>query len=374
MDFVTPMSEATSRSADHQYWSSCLVPKFQAYIRQNGSYTEQQAADHVKAFDCMLSVLGPRLPHPHTGALLTHQGIPVEFSTNLCDKRQPIMRFELEPLDAQTGSPSDPFGEGCLSSSFATVAGAMNTPADRRWSDQLRTAFALSADEKRIANSRMPPHMDRISLGYFGIGLDGDKRTMKFYTSHMAKYLGGEKTALSSDAFSTSTTGRASTPRRPRYSRPSIAAPPPKARVKLYGRTHSTAFSSVRDIVTLGGRAVTEETEESLRRLRSIWHLLLNDPRIRDDDNYDRPPLDAKFYRKGLLVSFEVSTVNPNPEVKVYVPFFQYHGNDAECARNLEQACTLLNWDWGHGKYLKMLETLLSPTCMIAQPLNDSAG
>ncbi|CAK4002025.1 aromatic prenyltransferase [Lecanosticta acicola] len=392
------MAELKSQNEDHKFWADLLLPKFRRYITEIGAYTPEQQDEHVKFFDSLLPHLGPRLPHPHTKAVLTVANMPLGFSVNLSDARKPIARMEIEPLDATSGSAEDPFAAKCIPACFTTLVNGMTTPVDTRWAHQLRVAFTPTAEESAIAKPRLRPGIQRISLAYFGITFDGDNRAMKYCTSHLPKFFGTvsaeSNNATNSDAFLFSAVrrlepgGEALSPsldaiqhyfqneKHAKLPSPILFAgldciDPSRARVKMYGRTHTTAFSNVRNIMTLGGRAVTEETTEFLARLRSIWHLLLNDPKFKDDEDYDRPPLDPNTQRTGLLVSFEVSALVPTPDIKIYVPFWQYHETDVQAIHNLEQVFSLLGWDWGSGKYGDLLRKTFVGTDLAATQNHD---
>lgn len=85
---------------------------------------------------------------------------------------------------------------------------------------------------------------------------------------------------------------------------------PSGARVKLYTRIKCHAFACVRDAVTLGGRLADEATLEGLRRLRSVWHLLMNDPACEHDDEYARP-VTVDSLIQGLDLNWELSRLDP---------------------------------------------------------------
>lgn len=379
------LTSTAARGADYEFWAKYLLPRFRTYIEEIGAYTPQQQADHTKFFDSLLPHLGPKLPHPHTKAVLTVPHMPLGLSVNFSDARKPIARMEIEPLDAKSGSAEDLFAAACIPACFSTLVDGMTTPTDTRWAHQMREAFIPVGDQATIAKSRLPPGIDRVSLAYFGITFDGDNRAMKYCTSHWPKYLGSkvsEVDGTSPDDFLFSQIrrlepgGAALSPsldavkhyfeneKQAKIPSPILfvgldCIDPGRARVKMYGRIHSTAFSNVRNVATLGGRAIKLETMEYLRRLRGIWHLLLNDPLAKDDDEYERPALDPASTRTGLLVSFEVSALSEIPDIKIYVPFWQYHPNDVNAIRNLEQVFALQGWDWVNGKYGTLLNKTL---------------
>jgi len=376
------MSKPVTQNPDHEFWSELLLPRFQAYLAEIAADTPAQQASHVNFFDSLLRHLGPKLPHPHIKAMLTVPYMPLGFSVNLSDKRKPISRMEIEPLDAESGSSKDPFATAPILACFDTLEAGMPPTVYTHWAHQLREAFNPLSHEVAQAKTRLPPYLDRFSLGYFGITFDGDKRAMKYCSSHIPKFLGSSGAgAKTSDEFLFNAVcrlepgGAQLSPAVDAVAKyfqteKSAALPSPllftgldctepsTARVKMYGRTQSTAFSNVRNIVTMGGVINNHETIEYLNRLGSIWHLLLNDPLCRSDETYNRPPLDPTFYRKGLLVSFEVTARRPTPDVKVYVPFFQYHKNDTEAIRNLEQVFESFGWDWGNGKYASLVQKI----------------
>ncbi|GAB0138305.1 aromatic prenyl transferase [Epichloe bromicola] len=73
------------------------------------------------------------------------------------------------------------------------------------------------------------------------------------------------------------------------------------ARVKLYVHTRSSSFNTVKNYVTLGGAICDEETQKGLGILRSIWHLLLQEPEGISNDGFDKPVNDSSMLSKAIF-------------------------------------------------------------------------
>lgn len=131
------------------------------------------------------------------------------------------------------------------------------------------------------------------------------------------------------------------------------------ARVKLYVYTLSNSFETVRDYVTLGGRLQDETTLKGLDILHDIWHLLLQEPEGVNDD-YNKPVNDGSILCQKLYFSFEMRPGRELPEVKSYVPTWNYVRSDAETVQNYEEVFRRCGYEWGEeGRYKKLFESAL---------------
>jgi len=110
--------------------------------------------------------------------------------------------------------------------------------------------------------------------------------------------------------------------------------------------------------VTLGGRLEDETTLKGLEILREFWHLLLQEPEGIPDDDYNKP-LNYPAVQ-SLYFSFEMRPGDAYPEVKTYLPTWNYQRNDQETVNNYEEVFRRCGQAWGHeGRYKKAFESAL---------------
>lgn len=390
-----PADHSKSNPEDVNFWSSHLIPLFQKYLSEAGSYTDEQQASHVACLRAVLGALGPKPPHPHVKPALTHNGLPFELSINLSEGKAPTARFYIEPLGPQTGTDEDPFGDACLPSCFASLAAQM-TSVDASWYQHLNQAFMVKGQEEfSTAKGQSRPGV-WIPKAFMGVDFVGPDRFLKCSFCPLRKFsatkadqdpakctnmvldvvrqLPGGRVALGPaldileqylDRGSVQD-GRADTRcracaeknrLRSNFNLVNVDCTDPtsgKSRVKLYVRIQCYSFACVRDAITLGGRLNDADTLEGLRRLQSIWHLLLNDPACKQDEQYSRP-VAVEQVRQGIDINWEISGQMTVPETKVYVPICLTHANDIEVIHNLNNAFSKLNWhEWAEGRYAKM--------------------
>ncbi len=136
-------------------------------------------------------------------------------------------------------------------------------------------------------------------------------------------------------------------------------------RVKVYFHTGSNTFAAVRDVVTLGGRLDDEFTLKKVDLLRSVWHLLLNE---HDGglDEHDKIDTWSKQERapgtpfSGLLYSVDLAAGRGMPDIKTYVPVFQYAERSETVGRNTDAILRMLGHEWGRtGRFSEVTSAVL---------------
>lgn len=133
-----------------------------------------------------------------------------------------------------------------------------------------------------------------------------------------------------------------------------------EARVKLYINTRSNSFNTVRKYVTLDGKIDDDETNKGLSILRSIWHLLLQEPEGIVDDDFEKPLNDSFILCQKLYFSIELQPGADFPKVKSYLPTWNYVRSDEETIRNYEEIFRICEHPWGQdGRYGKIFTDAL---------------
>lgn len=112
--------------------------------------------------------------------------------------------------------------------------------------------------------------------------------------------------------------------------------------------------------MTLGGRLRDEQTAESLKTLKSIYPLLRDEAGEQRDDAWSKPDRTPGTQFSGLHITVELSPGREVPEVKVYVPTFQYAPSTEVAVGNYQKALEKLGLDWGRdGKFEQSMKTIL---------------
>ncbi|RYP13184.1 hypothetical protein DL765_007011 [Monosporascus sp. GIB2] len=132
-------------------------------------------------------------------------------------------------------------------------------------------------------------------------------------------------------------------------------APEAGARVRLCTRTESNAWDNTRHHVTLGGRRNDETALKGQEILGEIWNLLLDEPEATADSSVSKPASDSTNVRHtSVIYSREAQPGKDLPDVRVYVPLWQYSSSNRTIAGNLEEVFRKQGWSWGtNGTYRK---------------------
>ena len=142
---------------------------------------------------------------------------------------------------------------------------------------------------------------------------------------------------------------------------------PAKSRLKFYFQTPHTCFSSVREIMTLGGRITVPK--EKLQDLRSLIAAVTgleddfpDDAEVPCAPEYD-PAAKDNFIELPILLSgylyyFDIAPGAVLPDIKFYTPVRRYGRDDLSLARGVTA------WMEAHGRgeycqrYMSMLESM----------------
>ena len=137
---------------------------------------------------------------------------------------------------------------------------------------------------------------------------------------------------------------------------------PRDARVKIYLAVTSNSWDVVQDVMTLGGRLSDEQAFESIEILRSIYPLLRDEVEAEEmrDDSWSKPDRIPGTQFSGLQMSIELSPSRKFPEIKLYVPTFQYARSTEVALSNYQQVLEKLCLDWGcDGKFEESIKTIM---------------
>ncbi|ODA80715.1 hypothetical protein RJ55_03674 [Drechmeria coniospora] len=321
-------------------------------LRSTGSYSsEEQDAQVQFLTKHVLPNLGPRPSVAYTKSFLTKSGSPIQLSVNL-SARKPLVRYCWEILGPQGGSESDPFAIEAaknIISHFADTLGFMKPPKSLPLAF---AAFDLKGDQvssKTYFNPKVKEIVTGASVNELTWAVLRDLKPA----------LHPEAIDLVQEFLST----------RPVPSGIELVgvdcvdeAGLANARVKLYVHSKSNSFNTVREYVTIGGRLKDEATRKSLEVLHEIWPLLLQEPEGLPDDDFDKPLKDASMFFQKLYFSFELRPGCEHPEVKTYLPTWNYVRSDEETVQNYSAVFRKCGYEWGQeGKYKAVFEDAFGP-------------
>ncbi|KAI4143605.1 MAG: hypothetical protein L6R39_004505 [Caloplaca ligustica] len=131
---------------------------------------------------------------------------------------------------------------------------------------------------------------------------------------------------------------------------------PTEARLKVYMRSRSTSFLTVRSIMTLDGRISGPQHESGLDELFELWKLFFGQdlPLGFDTD------LPVNGHRTaGILYYFDISRKASMPLPKIYLPVRHYGSNDHDIARRLARFMSSRGQCSSADRYLATLEHTL---------------
>ncbi|KAL3477681.1 tryptophan dimethylallyltransferase-domain-containing protein [Aspergillus californicus] len=113
-----------------------------------------------------------------------------------------------------------------------------------------------------------------------------------------------------------------------------------KARLKWYFNSPHTSFTSIREIMTLGGRIpATDMRAQQFTDLFDLLKGLTNQPADFSEDSEFPAPFSNGVSTfdtlKGCVYFFDIAPGNPVPEIKIYFPVRNHCQNDLGATKNL---------------------------------------
>ncbi|KAI1840691.1 hypothetical protein JX266_013098 [Neoarthrinium moseri] len=360
----------TTNQGAELWWSVCK-PAIAGLLDSAGTYTEDEKVSQLAFFrHHVVPWLGPQPLSDGIHAVNPIDAIsPVEASINFTANGKPIVRYQYEPLSAtrQHQDAKERLGQEHVRQMLSQIEVELNKP-DLRWAHQfIEQLFPKNEDETALAliraKSELPPPLDHALTFNMALDLDGAQRKMKAYMFPMAKNLATNRHRDARDAGFDAIRNL-----RPNGDRlaPSLdfldsywdtcpehltldmigmdCIDPCKARVKIYAHTTTcNSWDIVQHIYTFGGKAVEPERLHGLEILHSIWDTL-RDERPYTPDNHSKQMRHPTSFLGSLMFSFEIKPGREVPDVKVYVPMWQYAPSDGHVTNNLLSAFSKLGW------------------------------
>ncbi|KAH8882671.1 aromatic prenyltransferase [Thozetella sp. PMI_491] len=358
-------------TADQSYWWATCKPAIANLMDYAGSYMVEEKESNLRFLaEHIIPTFGPIRSEAKTMPLLTDDHSPFEPSWNFSSKGKTTVRFTFEPLGPLAGTETDPFVQAIVPQILPSLAREADR-CDTRWFNQfVQALFLHSAEEMASVKAGLPSFLPgRAPQSFIAFDLDGKKRGMKAYFFPILKALSTKRSCetVTFDAIrGLEPCGAELTPAvntLEKYMATSCPEPCPVemiaidcvdpsagARVKVYGRTESNSWDVVKHVYTLGGLANDETTLQGLEILRSVWHLLQGE-REPVSDSFHKKPRETHTRHKGICFGFEMVPGRELPEVKVYVPMWNYAPDDQTVAENLAEVFRLQGWGAVADKY-----------------------
>ncbi|KAI1415286.1 aromatic prenyltransferase [Hypoxylon sp. FL1857] len=353
--------------SDREFWSKHARSTLGPLLSLAGTYTASDQASHLRFFDeHVVSCLGSQKVEPKVEYWASPDlaGTRFEVSLNLTTRGKAKVRLSFDLLRDGTGP--DPFGENNAREVLHRLCSA--TGGDPRLMDHLMEAFFLTPSETEALREKVRPHM-QIPPACIAFELEGHRQILKAYIPVVRKAAMGKPAAdvalsalrdldtLGYDlSYNLDLLGEYLASRQGEANPVMIGIDclDPKtnqgSRVKVYVHFESCTFARARDVITLGGRLSGETIVKKVNLLRSIWHLLLNEPDGIPDDKIDtwaKPERCPGAAFSGVLFSIDLAAGKKMPDIKIYVPVFQYAERTETAFRNSDAVLKTVGHEWG---------------------------
>ena len=129
---------------------------------------------------------------------------------------------------------------------------------------------------------------------------------------------------------------------------------PAASRIKLYFRSQSTSFDSVRANMTLDEALEQPNLEKGILELQKLWNLVL----LPAQSGTSAKDLPYKAHRTaGTLYYYDIRPGQLVPTPRLYIPVRHYGRNDAVIAEGLLAYLKTRKQDEMTGRYLKVLQS-----------------
>nr|Q15FB3.1 RecName: Full=Indole diterpene prenyltransferase ltmF; AltName: Full=Lolitrem B biosynthesis cluster 2 protein F [Epichloe festucae var. lolii]ABF20224.1 aromatic prenyl transferase [Epichloe festucae var. lolii]AGN73079.1 aromatic prenyl transferase [Epichloe hybrida]AVA32104.1 IdtF [Epichloe hybrida] len=383
--------DPATRALDILYWKNHCIKQLESLLCATDSYcTADKAAQLRILSELVLPNLGPRPSNATGPSYLTRSGSPIMLSLNTTSSKN-CVRYCWEILGATGASNDDPLAVQVAKDVVASLSATFRLST--KWSETLLSNFAVTPDQARQVINMLPEWIQgfvpegmecdfpkRIPFAMTSFDLNGSNVAMKLYVNPRVKEI---LTGTPSSDLVWEFLRNLTPEMKPRAvdllerfitdnSGPSAIelvgidcvddAHLSNARVKLYVHTMSSSFNTVKNYVTLGGAIWDEQTQKGLGILQSIWHLLLQEPEGISDNGFDKPVNDSSMLCQKLYFSFELRPGTDFPQVKTYVPTWNYLRTDGETIQNYEAIFRACDHPWGEDRtYGKIFQDAFGP-------------
>lgn len=276
---------------------------------------------------------------------------PIEYSWNWDGAgERPKIRFAIEAIGPQTGTPGDPFNQ-LRSEDLISSLCTNSTSVDLQLFRHFWNSLLVSSNDTTLIDERAPPCSHRSSL-FIAYELGGNKTRVKAYFMPMLRSLETNQTRTQVIARAIHSLGQSQwsatypaletminflqtdqTGSQTEVEMVAVDCLDPKdARVKVYIRHPQTSWESVCTIMTLNGRI--EVSKGDLEELWQFWRSVLS---LDNDFSSSTELPDSDHPTAGMFYCFYAKEGDELPTPKLYVPAKHYGQNDQAIANGLAQ-------------------------------------
>ncbi|KAI1259173.1 aromatic prenyltransferase [Xylariaceae sp. FL1019] len=270
-------------------------------------------------------------------SFMTDDGLPLEFSWDWgTGTSQPTIRYSIEPVGPNAGTPVDPFNLLIIPSFGSQLADAL-PHTNLEWYRHFLNFFRTTDHQCRNKKS----FQDHNTSIFYAFDLKTDITAKAYFFPHY-RALQCNQTALQvlkaaiQSAPNASEANLTALSMFIRFSNERSGAgfeydmlaidlvDPLKSRLKIYFRCREMTFEVVKEIMSLGGHGKQETLRRGLNDLRSLWHALFT----------DHTRLEETEHRTaGLLFNVEIKLGDVFLYPKVYLSVRHYSRSDEAVAR-----------------------------------------
>ncbi|KAH9908162.1 aromatic prenyltransferase [Xylariomycetidae sp. FL2044] len=345
-------SLSPSEASDHQIlWNKHVGGALEVLLANAGYSMEARR----RSLDFFNNLIAPNLglfkgPNPNANdknpnswqSFMTDDGTPVELGWDwgTTDKSQPTIRYSMEPIGLQAGSPVDPVNSLAGAALLKQLKQTLPEINLERF-DYFTKYFNF---EEQHSSHDVQDHQSSVFYG-FDITETDPMGKVYFFPQRRARQYGqstleavaqgikGTPGATDENLQALSMfldfTGDTSTNRRLECEILAIdLIHPSESRFKIYFRSRETTFRSVADIMTLGGRIRTPTMETGLSHLRSLWTSVF-------EVNALGTLAENTHRTAGMMYNVEFRLGDERPVAKVYLPVRHYSSSDKAVMQGL---------------------------------------
>ncbi|KNG85624.1 dimethylallyl tryptophan synthase [Aspergillus nomiae NRRL 13137] len=357
---------------DSQFWENAVGTALKTLMGGAG-YNAASLQEHLNfVSQSVAPALGARPTQgqaPRWKSFMTDDYSPLEYSWSW-DGERPTIRYSFEPIGPLAGTEWDPYNRQAPMA-YVDQLQRQLPAADWTWFAHFARAFHQDTSAK-VATQRDGSSPSSVFIG-FDLGRDGRTMCKMYLVPVKAEQTDRSRLAVLDNAVRTL----------PQFSDLSAYPPlqgflrhqeemgtpahiigvavdcvdPSAAKLKIYFRSPSTSFASVKETLTAGG-TVSSWDECALEQLQELWSLVLGLP---PDFSHNQELPSKSHETSGVLYNFDIKLGNQQPETKVYIPVRHYGPNDHAIAMGLVE---FLQRRGGHTPYqdrfLKALEQYAS--------------
>ena len=334
-------------NSDFQFWWRATgIPL--AVLLENAGYAIDSRCQYLLFYYCyVVPELGARsdaqgLPR-YWKSFMTDHFSPIEMSWEWgCGGENPTIRFSIEPIGPYAGTPADPLNQYAIARLVHQYQRQLPNCDLRLFEHFSRELLSYSH-----SSSGSQGHGSRTF-----IAVDfGEDIMLKAYflpTFKAAELRQSSWTVISQAIQNLPDYSPSSFPGLSVLQKFLIESPqgsgleaeilaidcvaPATSRLKVYMRSHSTNFDSVRGVMRLGGVLDEPSLDHGLEELWELWKNVLPLGQ-KFSSAEDLPNLDHRT--AGVLYYFDTRQGKPLPGVKVYLPVRHYAQNDLAIAEGL---------------------------------------